>query len=134
MSATGWKNLKADPVRYAAYLARRRHMKANDPEQRAVQRSADKRRWADKERRAAQIEWQRVHRYGLPKAERPEPDTCELCGNPPKGGKGLCLDHCHATGKFRGWLCHGCNLALGILGDSLAGVARATNYLQKATS
>lgn len=38
---------------------------------------------------------------------RPEDGRCEYCGN----DQGvLCLDHDHETGKFRGWLCHPCNL------------------------
>jgi hypothetical protein len=33
------------------------------------------------------------------------------------------------TGAFRGWLCRGCNLSLGRLGDDVAGVRRAIAYL-----
>jgi hypothetical protein len=34
---------------------------------------------------------------------------CEICGKVKK----LYVDHSHLTGKFRGWLCHRCNQALG---------------------
>ena len=44
---------------------------------------------------------------------RPADGRCEYCGND-QGP--LCLDHDHETGKFRGWLCHPCNLS-----DVLAG-------------
>ena len=40
------------------------------------------------------------------------------------------LDHCHDTGKFRGWLCHHCNTGLGALGDSIERVKNALNYLK----
>jgi hypothetical protein len=30
----------------------------------------------------------------------------------------LVLDHCHVTGKFRGWLCGSCNRAAGLLAES----------------
>ena len=30
----------------------------------------------------------------------------------------LCMDHNHKTGEFRGWLCHKCNRAAGLLDDS----------------
>ncbi len=41
----------------------------------------------------------------LPKATRPRPEFCELCGQkPPVGRKILHLDHDHKTGLFRGWL------------------------------
>jgi hypothetical protein len=41
------------------------------------------------------------------------------------------LDHCHVTGRFRGWLCHACNTGLGELGDDVASVRRALAYLER---
>jgi hypothetical protein len=38
-------------------------------------------------------------------------------------------DHNHETEKFRGWLCHKCNLGLGNLGDSAERCKRAAEYL-----
>jgi hypothetical protein len=54
--------------------------------------------------------------------------ACELCDR--KDQKLFC-DHDHETGKFRGWLCSGCNSALARLGDNLDGVMKLVNYLQK---
>lgn len=65
---------------------------------------------------------------GVPEATRPRPQTCECCGAPPPP-RGFRRDHCHTTGKFRGWLCNRCNLGIGNLGDSVAGVRKALNYL-----
>jgi hypothetical protein len=63
------------------------------------------------------------------------PAACECCGGPPNGGKGgLCLDHDHVTSAFRGWICHRCNLGIGLLGDSLQAVERAAKYLQRASA
>jgi hypothetical protein len=39
-------------------------------------------------------------------------------------------DHDHATEKFRGWLCHKCNLGLGNLGDDAERCIRAAEYLK----
>ena len=39
------------------------------------------------------------------------------------------LDHDHATGKFRGLLCHQCNEGIGALKDNAAQVQRAASYL-----
>lgn len=72
---------------------------------------------------------QRIKR-GLPPPTRPCPDCCELCSRVFEKGK-IHLDHDHATGAFRGWLCNRCNLALGHLGDSIAGLQRALAYLVK---
>jgi recombination endonuclease VII len=58
---------------------------------------------------------------------RAAPTTCECCGVRPEGA--MCLDHCHETGKFRGWLCRSCNMAIGKLGDNSIRVARAVAYL-----
>jgi len=42
---------------------------------------------------------------------------------------GLNLDHCHATGVARGWLCDNCNRALGLLQDSVTNLENAIEYL-----
>ena len=42
----------------------------------------------------------------------------------------LQLDHCHITGKFRGWLCYSCNLGLGKLRDSVELLQRGIKYLK----
>lgn len=44
---------------------------------------------------------------------------CHACGvDESTLSKRLHLDHCHTTGKFRGWICGGCNRALGIVNDN----------------
>jgi hypothetical protein len=67
-------------------------------------------------------------RRGMPEPTRPCPKQCESCGRVPVK-MGLHLDHCHVTGKFRGWLCGNCNSAIGKLGDNIDGVYRAVAYL-----
>lgn len=68
----------------------------------------------------------------LPEPTREEQDFCEACGKIPEGNKKrLSLDHCHTTGKFRGWLCYKCNSGLGFLGDNLEGVMNIVTYLHK---
>src|SRR6267378_6813421 len=42
----------------------------------------------------------------------PKEALCGICGKLVSGIH-LVLDHDHKTGKFRGWLCQGCNLYLG---------------------
>ena len=44
----------------------------------------------------------------------------------------LDVDHDHETGTVRGLLCRGCNTAIGKLGDSVSGLARALRYLEGA--
>lgn len=41
----------------------------------------------------------------------------------------LAIDHCHETGKIRGLLCHGCNIALGAFKDSIKNLKEAIGYL-----
>lgn len=56
--------------------------------------------------------------------------SCLICGRHESDNtKGLHIDHDHATGKFRGLLCHQCNLALGLVDDSAAILTRMTRYL-----
>lgn len=67
--------------------------------------------------------------YGLVGEYRPCPALCECCGQSP-GKTAMCLDHCHETGLFRGWLCRRCNAGLGSLGDNATGVKRMLAYLE----
>lgn len=43
----------------------------------------------------------------------------------------LCLDHCHRTGEFRGWLCSNCNTALGFAKDDPTLLERLASYLRR---
>lgn len=48
------------------------------------------------------------------------------------GKSGYCIDHCHTTGKVRGLLCRGCNLALGHVKDSVAKLVGLSEYILEA--
>lgn len=54
--------------------------------------------------------------------------TCQVCSK--DVGHSICLDHCHKTGKFRGFLCNGCNLALGSVGDDPERLRKLAAYLE----
>lgn len=59
------------------------------------------------------------------------PLLCEVCGGRTKHS--LHLDHDHATGKFRGWLCHNCNSALGHVKDNVETLIKLAAYLERMT-
>lgn len=68
----------------------------------------------------------------IPDPSRPHPQWCECCGKPPNGKHPrLNVDHDHETGRFRGWLCWTCNVGIGQLGDSIAGLQEAIRYLER---
>jgi hypothetical protein len=59
---------------------------------------------------------------------------CAVCLSPtPRGGRHnrFVVDHCHKTGRVRGVLCHPCNIALGVLGDTPESIFRALAYVTK---
>lgn len=71
------------------------------------------------------------NRYGLSKEEAAavlaEKGTgCAICGA--KGD--LVYDHCHASKRFRGWLCDDCNLGLGKFNDDPDRLEAAAHYLR----
>lgn len=51
---------------------------------------------------------------------------CKLCGRKVR----LVLDHCHDTGRLRGFICQRCNLGIAALGDNAQGLLKALRYLQ----
>ena len=74
------------------------------------------------------------------KHEPPEDHHCDICCKSEdqlstmftKGGAVQSkwrLDHCHKTGKFRGWLCQSCNIALGNFEDDPKILKKAISYL-----
>ena len=69
------------------------------------------------------------HRY-------PDDDyKCPICeksfeGKVRRKGITWCLDHCHITNQFRGWLCENCNSGIGKLKDSVELLQRAIKYLE----
>lgn len=74
------------------------------------------------------------HRYGVD-PNTPRPDNCEACKRPfveTSKHHGLCVDHDHATGVVRGFICNDCNLALGYVQDSRDRLQLLINYLDKA--
>jgi|SRR5882724_2224459 len=92
-----------------------------------VKRKLTKRRRTDKEKLGRLRYTRRVQ--GLPEPTRLPPTACECCGK--VTGKTLHLDHCHATGEFRGWLCGQCNPGIGLLGDDIPALRRALAYLER---
>ena len=61
-------------------------------------------------------------------APRLRPTVCEVCQR--SSVKVICFDHSHKTGLFRGWLCHRCNSALGLLDDDPHLLKKLAQYLE----
>lgn len=62
----------------------------------------------------------------------PEGTPCQVCNRPMvyhRSARLMCFDHDPNTHEFRGWICQNCNTAIGKLGDNLAGLMAAVNYL-----
>jgi hypothetical protein len=57
---------------------------------------------------------------------------CDICGTkiPDKRSNRMHLDHDHATGSFRGWLCGNCNTGIGRFKDNPELLRKAAAYLE----
>ena len=88
--------------------------------------------WECKECKLENGYYQRIKReYGLNREQylnmkRTQDSSCLCC----KEVKKLVVDHDHETGKVRGLLCDNCNLALGLLKDSVGTLERMIKYVQ----
>jgi hypothetical protein len=99
-----YAKIKADPIAYEKRLA--------------YQRSRQERHQARR-------------RFKLTGSEY-KPDICEVCGfKDDYTHRNICLDHDHKTGKFRGWLCSRCNLAVGLARDDEEILLKLAMYLEK---
>lgn len=56
---------------------------------------------------------------------------CAICQDKPEGDW-LHVDHDHETGTVRGMLCGNCNMAIGLLRESIATLTNAITYLERA--
>lgn len=78
----------------------------------------------------------RLKRYGVTPCQfrdrlAEQGGRCAVCGH----GKPNCVrawhtDHDHLTGKFRGVLCHHCNVLLGYAKENIAILSSAISYLE----
>ena len=102
------------------------------PEWKTRQGIRNRARWPS--RKSSQQDARLKRRYGLTlsdmKAMLAKQDgCCAICGTRDFNGKNPCIDHDHVTGKTRGVLCHGCNVALGYIRDNILVAQGMVNYL-----
>ena len=103
-------------------------------ENRQAYYQANRERWREHTRKSRERRTKEVRAYGVSAAEQErmllrQRNLCALCGDPPKRRR-LSLDHCHRTGRVRGFLCNRCNGALGLLKDDPILCERAAVYLR----
>ncbi len=118
---------KPEAFKAAAKRYRQRHgdaLRAKEASQARNRRKADpegnrRRSAAFKARKEAEREQQ---------AGRAKPSKCEVCK---EFHIRIVWDHCHASGKFRGWICDRCNRVLGLVYDNQATLKKLARYLDK---
>jgi hypothetical protein len=115
-AAAKYREANIIDIREADKLLKRR-MRAVNPE-------AEKRRivaWTARKHQKRELE-----------AGRPRPNHCEVCSGQTDISfyDKIVYDHCHVTGKFRGWICDRCNKTLGMVKDSPELLLNLAMYLE----
>ncbi len=103
----------------------------------------DEEKLADAKRTAVYSQRKKFRKYGLTEESfqrmlEDQGGVCAVCGLAETAMKPhkydptpeLSIDHCHMTGLVRGLLCIRCNVGMGALGDTVAGLKNALAYLQ----
>lgn len=65
--------------------------------------------------------------YKYRRATREKTEYCEICDKKCN----TVFDHNHSTGLFRGWICHECNISLGMVRDRIEILNKMISYLIK---
>jgi len=116
--------MKEDP---AVVVARTRAWREANPDRK---REGDRARY--KADPAQFMRWQRKSKYRLTDEQLQQVEnatSCDACGEHIEG-RNKHVDHDHETGRFRGVLCRGCNMAEGCLKGSLERVLALGVYLE----
>ena len=98
-------------------------------------RNAEVQRARVRERRSSELAYRLAKRYGMSIEEARviadgKPNQCDICGLE-KEARDLHYEHCHETGKHRGWACQNCNHGLGNFKDSPELLRAAADYLER---
>jgi Autographiviridae endonuclease VII len=107
--------------------ARARKAYAENDEYRARRRLSGN-KWYRREERLKQVYGLSPQDYEAMVAQ--QGGVCRVCKTKP--ARPLFVDHCHASGRVRGLLCHPCNAALGFMRDDPVIAAAAAEYLREA--
>ena len=122
---------------------KREHDREYQREYRANPKIKEKKRERDREYRAnpeykkKKREYMDIRKYGISRAEMVEllgSDDCGICGF--NGGAKLnAIDHCKETSlprsiTVRGFLCHPCNVAIGLFNHQTDRLQKAIRYLE----
>jgi hypothetical protein len=75
------------------------------------------------------------NRYGITLEDydemyKSQKGLCAICGNPPKMGQRLYVDHNHETKKVRALLCQACNSGLGNFKEQITLLSNAIAYIE----
>ena len=136
--ARAWRKANPDKVR-----ASKRRAYARNP----AKHIASVRRWRDKypekvialrKRRKPDDRWatlKKKHKITREQWEylfKSQGECCAACGSKdPVSAHGWQTDHCHKTGRIRGILCRGCNIAAGAARESAEVLRLLASYVER---
>ncbi len=117
---------KADPEAWEQLLAYNRKWRKENPDKMA-EYAKDWRARNPEKRRAAWVK----SKYKLTDEQYQEildhDGVCDSCGKNPATH----IDHDHESGRYRGYLCRGCNWAAGHIGDDPQRLRDLADYLER---
>jgi ferric-dicitrate binding protein FerR (iron transport regulator) len=127
--ALAWRSRNPEKAK-----ARAKAWREQNPEKDKAFKKASKLKHCEKikvaRKRRVLAKWYGITLEGFGSMLASQGGACACCGALDPGRSGdFHVDHDHDTGEVRGLLCNRCNLGIGMLGDSLAGIEKAHRYL-----